>query len=61
MSRFATRAASWAAPPTGRRFEAKQMHIIRVANGQIAEHWGVRDDAGMMRQLGLVSDQRGGS
>lgn len=37
------------------------MHIIRVANGQIAEHWGVRDDAGMMRQLGLVSDQRGGS
>ena len=37
--------------PTGRRFEAEQMHVIRVADGRIAEHWGVRDDAGMMRQL----------
>ncbi len=47
--------------PTGKRFEAEQMHIIRVADGQITEHWGVRDDAGMMRQLGLVNDQRGGN
>jgi len=37
--------------PTGRTFEAEQMHVIRVADGRIAEHWGVRDDAGMMRQL----------
>ena len=37
--------------PTGRRFEAEQLHVIRVADGRIAEHWGVRDDAGMMRQL----------
>ena len=37
--------------PTGRSFEAEQMHFIRVADGKIAEHWGVRDDAGMMRQL----------
>jgi predicted SnoaL-like aldol condensation-catalyzing enzyme len=40
--------------PTGRRWEAEQMHIIRVADGKIAEHWGVRDDAGMMRQLTAV-------
>ena len=40
--------------PTGRRFDAEQMHFIRIADGRIAEHWGVRDDAGMMRQLGLI-------
>ncbi len=45
--------------PTGKRFEVEQMHFIRVAGGQIAEHWGVRDDAGMMRQLGLISDRGG--
>ena len=46
------------AAPTGRRFEAEQMHLIRVADGQIVEHWGVRDDAGMMRQLGLAGGDR---
>ena len=40
--------------PTGRRFEAEQMHLVRLAEGRIAEHWGVRDDAGMMRQLGAL-------
>jgi ketosteroid isomerase-like protein len=40
--------------PTGRRLEVEQMHLIRVADGRIAEHWGVRDDAGMMRQIGAA-------
>jgi predicted ester cyclase len=30
------------------------MHMLRIADGRIAEHWGVRDDAGMMRQLGAL-------
>ena len=39
-------------PPTQRRFTAEQMHLLRFAeDGRIAEHWAVRDDAGMMRQL----------
>ncbi len=38
-------------PPTGRRFAYKQMHMIRVANGKGVEHWAVRDDANLMRQL----------
>jgi predicted ester cyclase len=30
----------------------KQMHMIRVVDGQGVEHWAVRDDATLMRQLG---------
>ena len=38
---------------TGKRVESEQIHILRVANGKIVEHWGGRDDVGMFRQLGL--------
>lgn len=38
-------------PATGRRFAYKQMHMIRVVNGKGVEHWAVRDDASLMRQL----------
>ena len=41
-------------PPTGRRVTVGGIHILRVADGQIAEHWGVNDDLGLMRQLGVV-------
>lgn len=37
--------------PTGRTVEVEQMHFIRVDQGKIVEHWGVRDDLGMMRHL----------
>ena len=40
--------------PTGGRVAAQQSHWFRVADGKIAEHWAVRDDLGMMRQLGLT-------
>jgi len=38
-------------PPTGRRFETEHIHIWRVADGQLAEHWLLRDDLGTLRQL----------
>ena len=38
-------------PATGRHFAYRQMHIIRVVNGKGAEHWAVRDDASLMKQL----------
>ncbi len=41
-------------PPTGRSFAVGQIHLFRVRDGQIAEHWACRDDVGMMRQLGLA-------
>lgn len=38
-------------PATGRTFAYSQMHLIRVVDGLGAEHWAVRDDASLMRQL----------
>lgn len=43
-------------PPTGRAVTVLHMHLFRIANGQIAEHAAVRDDLGMLRQLGLVQE-----
>lgn len=38
--------------PTGRRFAQKQVHIFHTANGQITRHRAVRDDLGLLFQLG---------
>jgi len=40
--------------PTGRELAVRHVYIWRIADGRIAEHWGVRDDLGMLRQLGLL-------
>jgi predicted SnoaL-like aldol condensation-catalyzing enzyme len=32
------------------------MHIVRFQDGKAIEHWGVRDDSGMMRQLGVIAE-----
>ncbi len=39
-------------PPTGRPFAVTQTHWLRIADGQVIEHWANRDDAGMGAQLG---------
>ena len=38
-------------PATGRSFAYRQVHIIRFAGRRGAEHWAVRDDAALIRQL----------
>jgi steroid delta-isomerase-like uncharacterized protein len=40
--------------PTGRSFEVQHIHMFKVLDGKIAEHFANRDDVGMMRQLGLI-------
>ncbi len=40
--------------PTGRAVRQAQMHFIRFRNGQVVEHWAVRDDLGLMQQLGVI-------
>ena len=39
--------------PTGGEFAVRHTYSWRVADGRIAEHWGVRDDVGLLAQLGL--------
>lgn len=39
----------------GARFCVEQVHIYRIADNRIAEHWVVRDDLGMMLQTGAIS------
>ena len=38
----------------GARFATTQSHWLRVADGQIVEHWANRDDLGIAIQLGLL-------
>ena len=44
--------------PTGRTFEVQHIHMYRVLDGKIAEHFANRDDIGMMRQVGLLPPPR---
>lgn len=38
-------------PARGREFSYHQMHLLRMRDGVALEHWEVRDDATMTRQL----------
>jgi predicted ester cyclase len=40
-------------PATGRPFEIEAIHVYRIENGRVAEHWANRDDVGLARQIGL--------
>jgi predicted ester cyclase len=40
---------------TGRRVEAMGIDIVRVADGEIAEHWGEYDVIGLLRQIGVIT------
>jgi predicted ester cyclase len=46
--------ALWDISPTGERFAVQQSHWFRVSDGKVAEHWAVRDDLGMLKQLGVL-------
>jgi predicted ester cyclase len=43
-------------PPTGRSAHQDHMHFVRFRDGKAVEHWGVRDDLGMMQQLGVIPE-----
>jgi predicted ester cyclase len=41
-------------PPTGKSISINVIDIIRIADGQAVEHWGVMDQMAMMQQLGVI-------
>jgi predicted ester cyclase len=41
-------------PATGKEFAVEQIHIWRIEDDKVIEHWSVRDDLGQALQLGLV-------
>ena len=43
-------------PPTGAHVTLPGVHIVRIADGRVAEHWGSNDDLGLLRQLGVIPD-----
>ena len=41
-------------PASGARLRWQECHIYRIADGRIAEHWGVNDMLSILQQLGAV-------
>ena len=39
-------------PPSGRRYSIGEIHIFRIRDGMMVEHWHQYDQMGMRRQLG---------
>lgn len=43
-------------PASGKRYEIGEIHIFRIRDGKVVEHWHQADFLGMMRQLGALPD-----
>jgi steroid delta-isomerase-like uncharacterized protein len=43
-------------PATGRKVTLLGVHVMRISDGRIVEHWGSNDDLGLMRQLGVIPE-----
>ena len=41
-------------PASGKRAEWREIHVARVRDGMVVEHWGVVDQLTMLRQLGFA-------
>jgi len=43
-------------PASGKKLSVREMHMIRVANGKMAEHWGLANEMSMMQQLEFMPE-----
>jgi predicted ester cyclase len=41
-------------PARGQTYTVQHIHVYRIVDGRIREHWAVRDDLSMLRQLGAI-------
>jgi predicted ester cyclase len=46
-------------PPSGKSYTIEELHLFRVADGKVAEHWHQMDSMGMMKQLGGMPGAKG--
>jgi predicted ester cyclase len=58
---YGVREATWQAEkfrglttPQGKQVAVELAHMFRLHGGKIVEHWAVRDDLGLMQQLGAL-------
>ena len=45
--------------PTNRQFLVNHVHMYRMNDSKIVDHYGLRDDLGMMQKLGLLPSTAG--
>ncbi len=43
--------------PTGKKFTVRHIYIWRIADDKIVDHWGSRDDLGLLTQLELLGPE----
>lgn len=50
-------------PPSGKRYSIEEIHIFRLRDGKVVEHWHQFDQMALMKQLGAMpgSKAAGGS
>ena len=48
------RAFGFVVPAHGQSYSVPHVHIYRIHDAKIREHWAVRDDLSMLRQLGVI-------
>ncbi|HEY1297935.1 MAG TPA: ester cyclase [Chloroflexota bacterium] len=46
----------WGIPPTGRHFACRHVHVVRIVDGIVVEHWAVRNDLEFLEQLGVMPE-----
>ena len=54
ISRGTHQGALMGIPATGKKVQVDEIHIVRIKDGKMTDHWGLFDQAGMMAQLGMM-------
>jgi len=44
-------------PPSGTRYSISEIHIFRIRDGKVAEHWHQLDQMSLMKQLGAMDSR----
>ena len=46
-------------PASGKEYDISEIHIFRIEDGKVVEHWRDADMLGMLRQLGALPEPAG--